>query len=318
MQSRKPVDSLSSPRFSGVRTFMRLPYERTLADVDFVVTGIPFDTATSYRPGCRFGPAAIRDASAILKAYHPILGVDIFEHCCGVDYGDIDIVPGYLEQSFALITAGVAPIFEAGVVPVILGGDHSITLPILRAAAKTHGPVSLLHFDSHSDTGSSYFGEKYNHGTPFYWAMEEGLINPETSIQVGIRGPLYDSKGYDYAKSKGLEILSGWELHGIGMEQAISRIRKKIAGTPVYLTFDIDFLDTAFAPGTGTPEIGGFSTYQALRLVQECCLGQNLIGMDLVEVLPDLDHAQITSLAASGIIHEFLSVLACNKRDAGK
>ncbi len=295
---------------------MRLPHKRTLEDVDFVITGIPFDTATSYRPGCRFGPGAIRDASSILKAYNPVIDVDIYEHCSGVDYGDIDIVPGYLEKSFARITEGMAPIFKSGVIPIILGGDHSITLPILRAAAKSHGPVSLLHFDAHGDTGSEYFGEKYNHGTPFYWAIEEGLINPKTSIQVGMRGPLYDSKGYDYGKSKGLELLTGWELHSIGMEQTIARVREKIAGTTVFMTFDIDFLDAAYAPGTGTPEIGGFTTHQALRLVQECCLGQRLIGMDLVEVLPDLDNAQITSLAAAGIIHEFLSVLAYNKRTA--
>ena len=316
MRSHAPVNSLVSPRFSGISTFMRLPAVRTLTDVDFVVVGVPFDTGTSYRPGCRFGPRAIREASSILKAYNPVLEVDIFEQCAGVDYGDIDIVPGYQEKSYERITAGLAPIFASPAIPIILGGDHSITLATLRAAAKTHGPVSLLHFDSHSDTASEYFGERYNHGTPFYWAIEEGLIDPKTSIQVGIRGPLYDGNCYDYPRQKGLEILSGWELHSIGLERAITRIRDKIANTKVFLTFDIDFLDAAFVPGTGTPEIGGFSSYEALKLVQASCLGQHMIGMDLVEVLPGLDTAEITSLAACGIIHEFLSVLACNKRGA--
>jgi len=311
-----PVDSLKSPRFAGVSTFMRLPHVRTLENIDFAVLGVPFDTGVSYRPGCRFGPKAIREASAILKAYNPVVDVDIFKHCSGVDYGDIDIVPGYTEESYACITEGLKPVFASGVTPVILGGDHSITFPILRAAHAAHGPVSLLHFDAHSDTTSSYFDKPYNHGTPFYWAMEEGLINPETSIQVGMRGSYYSNDAHAYAESRGLEIITGWELHSIGIAEAVRRIREKIAGTKVYLSFDIDFLDAAYAPGTGTPEIGGFTSYEALRLVIETCLGQDLIGMDLVEVLPDLDHAQITALAASGVIHAFLSVVA--KRKAGQ
>ncbi|MGE4421947.1 MAG: agmatinase [Pseudodesulfovibrio sp.] len=313
MKKYHPVDSLQSPRFAGVSTFMRLPHVRTLEDVDFVVVGQPFDTATTFRPGCRFGPRGIREASSILKAYNPVLDVDLFEHLSGVDYGDIDIVPGYLEESHTRITEGMSPIFESGVTPVILGGDHSITLPTLRALHRHHGPVSLLHFDAHSDTSSDYFGKPYNHGTPFYWAMEEGLIDPTTSIQVGMRGHYYSKDCHDYALGKGMEIITGWELHEIGIPAAIERIRERIKGTKVFLSFDIDFMDAAYAPGTGTPEIGGFTSYEALRLVTECCLDQNMLGMDLVEVLPDLDHAQITALAAAGVIHAFLSVLAKNK-----
>lgn len=313
MKPYVPVDSLASPRFVGVSTFMRLPAITTLEGIDFAVIGVPFDTATSYRAGCRFGPKAIREASAILKAYNPVVGVDIFEHCSGVDYGDVNIIPGYLEESHKNITDGLSPVFEAGVVPIIIGGDHSITLPILRAAHKHLGPVSLLHFDSHSDTADDYFGKPYNHGTPFFWALEEGLINPATSIQVGMRGPLYSADAQAGGTSRGLEIISGWDLHAMGIAEGIRRIREKIDGTPVFMSFDIDFLDAAYAPGTGTPEIGGFTSHEALQLVLGACAGQKLVGMDLVEVLPDLDHAQITSLAACGIMHAFLSVLAKSK-----
>ena len=270
-----PVNSLASPRFCGVRTFQRLPHSADCSGNDFAVLGVPFDTATSYRPGCRFGPAAIRDASSILKSYHSVLDVDIFEHCQGVDAGDVDIIPGYLDESFERIEAAVAGVLDAGAVPVIMGGDHSITLPELRAVAKRHGPVALLHFDAHSDTGDDFFGKPYNHGTTFHWAIEEGLILPEQSTQAGIRGR---------------------------------------PETPVFVTFDIDFLDAAYAPGTGTPEIGGFTTHEALKLILGVCPGQRLVGMDLVEVLPDTDSAGITSFAAAGIMHAFLACLAANKK----
>ena len=210
-----PVNSLASPRFCGVRTFQRLPYSADCSGNDFAVLGVPFDTATSYRPGCRFGPAAIRDASSILKSYHSVLDVDIFEHCQGVDAGDVDIIPGYLDESFERIEAAVAGVLDAGAVPVIMGGDHSITLPELRAVAKRCGPVALLHFDAHSDTGDDFFGKPYNHGTTFHWAIEEGLILPEQSTQAGIRGPLYSRSSLDYAKGKGMRVISGRELHDI-------------------------------------------------------------------------------------------------------
>ena len=180
-----PVNSLASPRFCGVRTFQRLPYSADCSGNDFAVLGVPFDTATSYRPGCRFGPAAIRDASSILKSYHSVLDVDIFEHCQGVDAGDVDIIPGYLDESFERIEAAVAGVLDAGAVPVIMGGDHSITLPELRAVAKRHGPVALLHFDAHSDTGDDFFGKPYNHGTTFHWAIEEEADPPRTKHAGG-------------------------------------------------------------------------------------------------------------------------------------
>lgn len=311
----KPVNSLKSPRFCGIRTFQRLPYSQDVKGNDFAVMGVPFDTATSYRPGCRFGPAAIREASAILKPYHHVLDVDIFEELEGVDAGDMDIIPGYIEESFAIIERETARLCEQGCVPVLLGGDHSITLPELRGLTKTHGPVALIHFDAHSDTGDDFFGKPYNHGTPFYWAMEEGLILPEQSTQIGIRGPLYSRSAWDYAKGKGMEILDGWQVHTIGLAETIRRTRERVKpGTPVFVSFDIDFLDAAYAPGTGTPEVGGFTTHEALALLQGICPGLKLVGMDMVEVLPEADHGAITSFAAANLVHAFLSCLACNRR----
>jgi agmatinase len=310
-----PVNSLASPRFCGIRTFQRLPHAASAEGNDFAVLGVPFDTGTSYKPGCRFGPAAIREASTILKSYNPVLDVDIFERLEGVDLGDVDIVPGYLEESFARIEEGLDAVVGTGAVPLVMGGDHSITLPELRAVVRRHGPVALLHFDAHSDTGNDFFGKPYNHGTTFHWAMEEGLLLPAQSTQIGIRGPLYARTSLDYARAKGLRVISGWDLHHMGLDAAITIMRGRVRpGTPVFVSFDIDFLDAAYAPGTGTPEIGGFTTHEALKLMLGTCTGQNLVGMDLVEVLPECDHGGITSFAAAGIMHAFVSCLAFNKR----
>lgn len=307
----QPVDSLQSPRFSGVRTFMRFPHCVDLADADAAVFGVPFDTGTSFRPGARYGPAAIRDASVILKPYCPLTDVNIVENLSILDNGDIDTVPGYIDDSYQKIEEGMLKICQAGVTPVCMGGDHSISLPLLRALTKVHGgPVALVHFDAHSDTIPGYFGRDHNHGTPFYWAIEEGLIKPEYSVQAGIRGPLYSKDALDYVKGKGVEVISGPRLHEIGVNETVKRIRERISGQPVYLSFDVDFLDAAYAPGTGTPEIGGFTTHQALQLVVGTCAGMDLKGMDLVEVMPAQDNAGITALAGASLMHVFLAALA--------
>lgn len=307
----KPVDSLQSPRFSGVRTFMRLPHGQNLEDADVAVFGVPFDTGVSLRPGSRFGPAAIRDESIILKPYCPLTDVNIVENISVLDYGDVDTIPGYIDESFEMIEGKMAEICNSGVIPICMGGDHSISLPLLRGLTKALGePVALLHFDAHSDTIPGYFGKKYNHGTPFYWAIEEGLIKPENSIQVGIRGPLYSKDALDYPKDKGVQIITGPELHDMGVDEAVQAIRKRISGQPVYVTFDVDFLDAAYAPGTGTPEVGGFTTHQALQLMVRSCLGMDLKGMDLVEVMPAQDNAGITALAGASLIHTFLALVA--------
>lgn len=310
----RPVNSLESPRFTGVRTFMRLPHGDDLSKADVAVYGVPFDTATSYRAGARWGPAGIRDASSLLKTYCPILDVDISDHLSVLDYGDFVTCPGYIEDSFQRIEEQMMVLCNAGVVPVGMGGDHAISLPLLRALTKAHGgPVALLHFDAHSDTASDYFGQPYNHGTPFYWAIEEGLIRPEHSIQVGIRGSQYHKEALQYPVSKGMRVITGPELHAMGMAAAIAEIRERIQGQPVYVTFDIDFLDPAYAPGTGTPEIGGFTSYQAQQLLLGSCQGMDLKGMDLVEVAPEYDHAGITALAGATLIHTFLTLLALQR-----
>ncbi|SDO89492.1 agmatinase [Desulforhopalus singaporensis] len=312
----QPVDSLRSPRFSGVRTFMRLPHGDGLEDADVAVFGVPFDTGVSFRPGARFGPAAIRDESIILKPYCPITDVNIVENISVLDYGDIDTVPGYIDDSFTAIEEKMVEICGSGVIPVCMGGDHSISLPLLRGLTKVlKEPVALLHFDAHSDTIPGYFGRDYNHGTPFYWALEEGLIKPEHSIQVGIRGPLYSRDALDYPKRRGMEIITGPQLHEMGVAAAVEGIRERIAGQPVYVSFDVDFLDAVYAPGTGTPEIGGFTSHQALQLLAGSCANMNLKGMDLVEVMPAQDNAGVTALAGASLIHLFLAQVAKNLQD---
>lgn len=314
MKKYKPIDSLKSPRFAGVSTFMRLPNIATLEDVDFIVAGVPFDTGCTFRVGSRFGPKAIRDASVILKPYNPELNVDIFEYCSGVDYGDINISPGFIEDSYRIIEEALIPVFDHDIIPICMGGDHSITLPELRAAAKVKGPVALIHFDSHSDTLDSFFGQIYNHGTSFRRAVEERLLLTENSIQIGLRGPIYAPQLLDDARQMGFELLTACEMRKIGLEETIKRIRERVGDKPAFVTFDIDFLDAAYAPGTGTPEIGGFTTWEAQKIVRESLVGLNIIGYDLVEVLPSYDPSQITSFAAAGIMHEFLSLIALHKK----
>ena len=312
-----PVNSLESPRFSGIRTFMRLPHFESLeVGADVAIYGAPYDTGTSFRAGARFGPAAIRDASMILKPYCPLNEVNITDQLNMMDYGDVNIVPGYVDDSYQRITNFVKKICQAGIIPVGMGGDHSVSLPILRAIVEERGePIALLHFDAHSDTGSSFFGHPHNHGTPFYWALEEGLIIPDKSIQVGIRGPLYNPDALNYVREKGVEVITGPELHELGVQSTVAKIRQRLNGSPVYVSFDIDFLDAAYAPGTGTPEIGGFTTHEALQIMYRSCLGQNLIGMDLVEVLPAHDNSAITALAGASLMHVFLGSLAKNKEN---
>lgn len=309
-----PVNSLQSPRFCGIRTFMRQPAatgETPQADVS--VIGVPFDSGVSYRPGTRFGPAAIREASTLLKPYSPELDVDVNESFTIADHGDIDTIPGYMEDSFAAITNSLKPFFASKTLPVILGGDHSISLANLRAVHAVKGPVALLHFDAHSDTIPSYYGKPYNHGTPFYWALKEGLILPQHSTQIGIRGPLYSRSALDWPRQQGLRIIMGHEAHAMGLEAVIREALARIGDAPVFLSFDIDFLDAAYAPGTGTPEVEGFTTYEAMTLVRGICSKCRAVGMDLVEVLPDKDVAGITALAGASVVFAFLAAQAAWK-----
>ncbi len=313
----RPADAMQSPRFSGIRTFMRLPYVTDLSGVDFAVVGVPFDTGATFRVGARFGPEAIRNESMLLRPYNPVLDVDIFEVCSGVDYGDLPVSPGYLPESHRQIAEGAATLFASGVTPLFLGSDHSVSLPLLRAAAARYGPLALIHFDSHNDLFYGYYGGKDTHGTPFRRALEEGLIDTAHSIQVGLRGSAYNAEDAHMSQDAGFQVISGPELHDIGVAEAIKRIRQRAGQATAYLTFDIDFVDPAFAPGTGTPEVGGFIGIQCLQLVRGLA-GINFVGFDLVEVLPKYDPAGITALLAANLVHEFISLIALWRRDHKK
>lgn len=310
----KTVNSLKSPRFSGIKTFMRLQHVVTTDDIDFAIVGIPFDTGVTYRTGTRFGPASIREISCfVCKPYNPILEVGIFDYCSGVDYGDVGSVPGYMEESFDVITEQMAPLFTKGIVPIAMGGDHSVTLPELRACHKTHGPVALIHFDAHYDTIPEYFGKPYTHGTPFYHAAKEGLVDTSKSIQVGIREGLYGPEDLENSKGLGYDVLHAVDMHKMTTEEIIKRIKDRVGDSKAFLTFDIDFIDPAYAPGTGTPILGGITTTQALDIIRGL-KELNIVGYDLVEVAPQYDPSNITSIAASGVMYEFISHLAYKKK----
>jgi agmatinase len=310
----RPVDAMTYPRYSGIRTFMRLPHVTDLAGVDFAIVGVPFDTGGTYRVGARFGPEGIRQESMLLRPYNPALEIAIFDVCSGVDYGDLPTIPGYLPESHQAITAGAAEVFASGATPIFLGGDHSVSLPLLRAAAAKYGPLALVHFDSHSDLWHGYFGGKDTHGTPFRRALEEGLLDVARSSQIGLRGSLYDAGDLNMSYEAGFHVMTGPELHEQGIPTTIEQVRKRVGSGPAYLTFDIDFVDPAFAPGTGTPEVGGFSGAQCLQLVRGLA-GVNFIGYDLVEVMPPYDPAGVTALLAANIVYEFISLIALQRRN---
>jgi agmatinase len=309
----EPADSFETPRFSDVRTFMRLPNVRDLENADAAIVGAPFDTGATFRAGARFGPEGIRSASHLLRRYNPSLDVAIFDHLSVIDYGDMPVVPGYIESSYERIAKGLEPIHRAGVVPIVLGGDHSIALPELRAAAEVHGPLALVQFDSHPDTWDSYFGEIHTHGTPFRRAVEEGLLDTSRSIQVGMRGSIYDEGDWNDAKEMGFDLVPTDEVRRLGLPAVIERIRERVGNAKTYVSFDVDFVDPAFAPGTGTPEIGGFTSREAQEFVRGLA-GLEIVGCDVVEVYPAYDHAQITALLAANVAHEFLSLLAFSQK----
>ena len=316
MTRYEPADSFVTPRFSGVRTFMRLPNAQDLENSDVAIVGAPFDTGATFRAGARFGPEGIRSVSHLLRRYNPSLDVVIFDHLSVVDYGDVPVVPGYVEESYRRIAEGLEPIHRAGVVPIVLGGDHSIALPELRAAAAVHGPLALVQFDSHPDTWDSYFGEKHTHGTPFRRAVEEGLLVPERSIQVGMRGSIYDMGDWDDAREMGFDLVPTDSVRKLGIDGTIACIRERVGDAKTYVSFDVDFVDPAFAPGTGTPEIGGFTSREAQEFVRGLA-GLDLAGCDVVEVYPAYDPAQITALLAANVAHEFLGLIALRRKNRG-
>lgn len=314
---KQPATAFASPRFCNSGNFMRMERRDSAEGLDFAIYGIPFDTATSYRPGARFGPQGIRNISVMMKTNNPVHEVNILDYLKGADLGDVNVVPGYIHPTYEAIEEFTANIIKAGALPIALGGDHSITLGELRAVAKEHGPVSLIHFDSHSDINDEVFGEKYNHGTPFRRAIEEGLIDPNKSVQIGMRGSLYDANEFKLAASLGLTLIPTHEVREKGIKETIERAREIIGDNKVFLTFDIDFVDPAYAPATGTPEVGGYTSLEAVNIIRQL-KGLNFVGMDIVEVAPMYDVAEITSLLAANIVFEFLSILAINKKEKGE
>jgi agmatinase len=292
---------------------MRLPHVVEIAGVDAAVVGIPFDTATSYRTGARFGPEAIRSASALLRPYHPGLGIDVVETVSVVDYGDLAVAPGDVEGTYRRIESGLAPLVDAGTFTLVLGGDHSITLAELRALARRHGPLALVHLDAHTDTWDEYFGQRYFHGTPFKRAVEEGLLEPSASLQAGMRGSLYAASDLDDATSLGFAVVPSEELRALGPGGYARAVRERVGDRPAFLSFDIDFLDPAFAPGTGTPEVAGFSTAEAVAFLR-ALRGLRLVGCDVVEVAPPYDSpGQPTALAAANVALDLLALYAVSR-----
>ncbi len=309
MKGYGPTDPQESPRFAGISTYLRLPHTLHLDGVDVAFVGLPFDTGATFRAGARFGPKAIREGSLALRPYYnPAQRVAVFEKLSAIDYGDAPVVPGFTDRSMERMVAALAPLHDAGVVPIAFGGDHSVLLAELRAAAKLHGPLALVHFDAHSDTWDEYFGEKYTHGTVVRRALEEGLIDAGRSTLMGMRGGLYAPGDHDEAREMGFAFFPWDDLAQFGT-QAVAGAVERATGK-AFLTFDIDFVDPAFAPATGTPECGGPSSMQALALLR-ACRGLDLAGADIVEVLPDLDNAHLTGTLAATVAYEILSLVAC-------
>jgi len=295
--------------FMGIPSFMRLPVTRDLKDVDVAIMGVPFDSGTSYRTGTRFGPRKIREASLMIWGHNSTLNVTPLKKLNVVDYGDVSVVPTSIEHTMTAITNTASEIIESGITLITLGGDHSIALPLLRAHAKKHGPVSLVHIDAHIDTWEAEFeAVPYSHGTPFRYALQEGLIREGEYMQIGIRGPVSDENDYADAKELGARTVTIHEVMEKGVKEILKEVQERMKG-PVYVTVDIDSVDPAYAPGTGTPEVGGLSSYQLLQFVRGLH-GLDLIGFDLVEVSPPFDHGDITSILASNIAFEYLSLLA--------
>lgn len=295
--------------YSGIATFGRAPYSTDVAGADVAILGVPYDSSTSYRSGARFGPRAIREQSLLLWGYNNAQRVAPFRSLKVVDCGDVDVIPPDIGATHRQIELTADRILREGVRLVTLGGDHSISLPLLRAHAKQHGPMALVHFDAHPDTwDSEYPGQKYSHGTPFIRAIEEGLIDTSAYLQIGIRGPTNGPQDYTDAIGLGARMITLDEFRTRSIADVQQEIRAAVGSRPVYVTLDIDVVDPAFAPGTGTPEVGGLTSYEILQLVRGL-RGMNTLGFDLVEVSPPYDPSQITSILAANLAFEFLSLL---------
>ena len=304
-----PADSSREPRFAGTPTFARLPRLDQVGRADIVLVGVPFDTGVSYRPGARFGPAHVRASSKLLRPYNPALGLSPFERYQIADAGDMLVNPFDLDVAIKEIEVGARDLGSAGTRLVAIGGDHTIALPLLRAVTSVHGPVGVVHFDAHLDTWDTYFGAPYTHGTPFRRASEEGLLDPNRCVHVGIRGPLYAAEDLTDDEVLGFQVVTADSFTTDPVPALIERVRQRLGAGPVYVSIDIDVLDPAFAPGTGTPEAGGLTARELLALLRGLA-GLPVVGADIVEVAPAYDHAEITGIAAAHVGYELLSVMS--------
>jgi agmatinase len=309
-----PPDGLVVPRFAGPDTFARLPRLDEVSPVAVAVVGVPFDSSVTYRPGARFGPAAVRGGSKLLRPYHPYLDVEPWTVHQVVDAGDISCNPFDIVAAVGQIETAADQLLSRADRLITVGGDHTVALPMLRAVHRRHGPVALIHFDAHLDTWDTYFSMPYTHGTPFRRATEEGLLDLDCSAHVGTRGPLYATNDLDQDRELGFASVTSFDVARRGVDEALDRVRSRVGERPVYVSVDIDVLDPAHAPGTGTPEPGGLTTRELAMLLRGLD-GLNLVGADVVEVSPPYDHAELTALAAANVVYEMLGLFARTKTD---
>jgi agmatinase len=312
-----PVNSLELPRFCGLATYMRLPYTRDLKGVDVAVVGLPFDTGSPYRVGCRFGPRAIRQASVLLRPINPYHDIDVFKTINVVDYGDSVVAPGQTERSFEAMDDCLIDIVKAGVIPLGFGGDNAVTYPELKALGEKHGPISVLHFDAHTDTWGDYFGQRHNAGTAYRRAVEDGYVDATKSIQAGMRGSLFAREDITQSLDLGYEVINTDRIFEMGIDKLAAHILKKLKGRKVFLSLDLDIVDPAYAPGVQIPECGGLSAREMLGLLRKL-RGLDIVGADVVECNPMYDHAEITALLGATIGAEILALIAAHRHDTKK
>lgn len=304
-----PTNSALVARYAGLSTFGLLPQITEVPHADIAVIGVPWDAGVSYRSGARFGPSHVRQSSRLLRPYNPPMDTSPFAGCQVVDGGDIALNPFNINEAVENLERAATTFIENGTRLVTIGGDHTIALPLLRAVAKKHGPVALLHFDAHLDTWDTYQGADYTHGTPFRRAVEEGIVDTDAIAHVGTRGPLYGAQDLSDDERMGFGILTSRDIHRLGIDESVKRLRERIGDRPLYVSLDIDVLDPAYAPGTGTPEAGGLSSLIILELLRGLD-GCNIVGTDVVEVLPAYDHAEITGIAAAHVAYEFITLMS--------
>lgn len=312
-----PPDATQIPRFAGPDTFARLPRLSDVVSADLAILGVPFDSGVSYRPGARFGPAGVRAGSKLLRPYHQFLDIEPWDALQVADAGDVAANPFDIDAALTAVEVAARTLLDKSDYLITLGGDHTIALPLMRAMHAKHGPLAIVHFDAHLDTWDTYFGSPHTHGTPFRRAVEEGLLDLDVSAHVGTRGPLYSRRDLIEDRELGYATVSTPEIARHGIDQAIDRVRNRVGNRPVYVSIDIDVLDPAHAPGTGTPEPGGL-TSRELMMILRGFDGLNLVGADVVEVCPAYDHAELTTIAAANMVYELMGLFARRGPSSGK